>query len=290
MTTEMKEDQMFYTIFCQLQVAIYNLVIGKDLRIQNKVSWAVVAYYYSMLHSARTIVMMGEEDVPTSHGQFIKLLRQSDVKNKSWRTGTKKDFKRKDVIKKISKKTGLTCELVDGQLKIIGNNMYYSQEIRNQNSYEIYIISHQTNHSEVTPILDKGIEILNTESQLAVSSALNMFKGYINRLEPTKKDAYLSFLMGKNRYDDGFKYLFNIVFKNQNVDDELIEESKKLILPFYEINYDFNEDVKERLKEFKNNITPSSFSLKRDRMGELSTLFNRLNSVNYYYYIIPEEM
>ncbi|MCX9014692.1 MAG: hypothetical protein OIN89_07855 [Candidatus Methanoperedens sp.] len=289
MTTEMNEDQIFYTIFCQLQVAIYNLVIGKDLKNQNKASWAVVAYYYSMLHSARTIVMMGEEDVPTNHGKLIELLKESDVKNKSWRTAIPKEFGRKDIIQKISRKTGLSCETVDDRLKTIGNNMYYSQKIRNQNSYEIYIISHQTNHSEVTPILDEGIEILNTESQSAVIIALNMFKEYINQLEPTKKDAYLSFVMDENSSNDGFNYLYNVVFKNQKIPHDLIKESKTWIDPFNEIEYDVDDVVKERLKEFKNNIVQSSFSLKTDRMEGLSKLVDKLSSVNFYH-VIPEEI
>jgi hypothetical protein len=86
-STEDRRAQRWYVSFCELAAAVLDHaeglnVLRRDERRQGaaRLNWAVTAFYYALVHSARFLVFMSIGDFPKDHGPLQRVFQPSELR------------------------------------------------------------------------------------------------------------------------------------------------------------------------------------------------------------------
>jgi hypothetical protein len=269
----MDENQKLYTLFCKIETVLYNYAVAKDLRRQNKRTWSMTAYYYTLLHCARTICYMSVEDFPTQHDGFAKfLIGQPCGRITSWLNSTSNHGVRfalslNNIIESLNSKTGKSEEDITRNLEDLGAELSGTKRMREMSNYEAFIMAHQTAHISVTPSLNKGLSNIESIVKKEVKVLLEYYIDFINTLNGDVKNTYIEFLKNTTPRFAAIKYLDNMLDESK-IDKNIRKEVMDLIngiLP--KLVYDNNYD--NHLEDFFDSITLEHFFEKNEKMRKL---------------------
>lgn len=218
------ETQEIYTIYCQLSTIIHDYCIGDQLFKRNCFSWAITSKYYSMMHCGRFICLLGLKEYPRRHDHLHDFLQGKNQFNGS-------TFR--DLINSV--KSFSNIKDLEQKISRLGEKLENLKKLREHNSYDFFIISHQINHSVLSPEfrrLYKEMKKLNKDYLIFV---LDLLVDYINSLG--YKDHFASFLKDTNKKH---KWALKSLKKDLNIqkmDDKIIEKvfsilNKKLLSNF----------------------------------------------------------
>ncbi|MCZ7399920.1 MAG: hypothetical protein O8C62_09660 [Candidatus Methanoperedens sp.] len=256
-----EETQEIYKIYCQLATIIHDYAVGQQLYKKNCYSWAITANYYSLMHCGRFICLIGIKDCPKYHSDLHNFL--SGKENKFER----KSGKSVDDLLRNLQHIGDYTKLYN-KIKILGLKLEKIKKIRENNSYDFFIISHQINHSILETEFPKAYAEIKKLNYEYLNFVFELFVSYINSLD--YKDYFIGFLKDTN---NKYTWAFIDLIKNlsiQNIEPQLIEEIKILIDEklirklvggislddsfFNPITYGFYPEKYDKMKEFINNI------------------------------------
>lgn len=252
-----EETQEIYKIYCQLATIIHDYALGQQLYKKNCYSWAITANYYSLMHCGRFICLLGLKDYPNQHKNLHKFLSgQEHFKNNSFN----------DLLNKLPHVPN--TQETETKIKILGQKLEKIKKLREDNSYEFFIISHQINHSVLKTEFPKAYAEIKKLNYEYLNFVFELFVSYINSLD--YKDYFIGFLKDTN---NKYTWAFIDLIKNmgiQNIEPQLIEEIKILIDErltsklvggislndsfFNPITYGFYPDKYDKMQEFINNI------------------------------------
>lgn len=261
------QTQEIYKIYCQLATIIHDYAVGQHLFKNKCYSWAITANYYSLMHCGRFICLLGLKDFPSMHTDLFKFLtNQKKFKNRFSNRLENQEIDRARFVEFLAQQFSdawirdenpdeIIFKKENGRLNIQKNNSFNNllnnlrqftnnQELatkinqlgkkleeikllREDNSYELFIISHQINHSVLEtefPRAYKEIKRLNNEYLIFI---LELFVDYINSL--AYKDYFIGFLKDNNEtHIWAFKNLSaNLAL--QNIDPEIIQDISNMI-------------------------------------------------------------
>ena len=77
-TELLPSGQKFYTAYCLLAAATFDLAVAENLKLSRNYPWAVTAYYYSMVKSSQLLAFFAFNTYPTKHDK-IPLLLNSQI-------------------------------------------------------------------------------------------------------------------------------------------------------------------------------------------------------------------
>ena len=72
---EKHQDQKFYVSFCLLESALGDFAIAQDTHSHNKLSWASIMYYYSLVHAMRLICFIVNGDFPSLENLILNNIK-----------------------------------------------------------------------------------------------------------------------------------------------------------------------------------------------------------------------
>lgn len=196
-------DQKFYVAFCLLESALGDYAIARDLHCHNKLNWASMAYYYSLVHALRLLCFIVTGDFPTQHNRLPELY----TKNKANGGGGWLDsFVKEDPGSSISidKKhlhhhlneiagyfdgNGQSTSSLSNKLQKWGEILDKARKCREDINYECLIIAHQYKHELVTGAFDKLENVLREACETILPEVVLLFKKFIDR-DPRKRHWY----------------------------------------------------------------------------------------------------
>lgn len=215
------EIKRFYTLFCEVFTAFHNYAVAKKL-FENKIySWSLTAYYYSLMHCGRAICYMSLNCFPKRHEDLHKLLRGENLNNrvKFWRLespeGVNETHNFEELIRRLPQINGGERE----KIRRLGNYLEKIKKIREFNSYEMFIVAHQTEHAVLSPKLQEGTEKIDK----IVEDYLIFISKLLFHYTEQKGEHFKAFLLDKNQNDKwAFEYLRKSL-REQKLDEGIIE-------------------------------------------------------------------
>lgn len=210
-----EEKQKIYAHFCQLITILHDYAIGKKLFSEKSYSWAITANYYSLMHCGRFICTLGIGQYPTMHAQLHKLLSGES----SWNS-----FTSQQVYSSVdSYVSNSECKI-----ETLGNKLKVIKEIREHNSYELFIIAHQHDH---VYLKDKflacysNVESINLEY---IEFCLDMLVEYINK--SPSKEFYIAFLKNNSeKYENPIQSFITESIFIHRIDQQIMNDINQLI-------------------------------------------------------------
>ncbi|MCX9089832.1 MAG: hypothetical protein OIN90_19985 [Candidatus Methanoperedens sp.] len=210
------ETQEIYKIYCQLATIIHDYAVGCQLYKNSCYSWAITVNYYSLMHCGRFICLIGIKKFPKSHKRLNEFLSgQQKFENISLNGLF-------NILKKFTNDTKLEIKI-----KTLGNKLKKIKELREDNSYEFFIISHQINHSVLKTEFPKVYNEIRKLNEESLKFVLELLVAYINSLD--YKDYFIGFLKDT---DKNYPWAFSDLIHNlsiQNIDTSLIKDISDLI-------------------------------------------------------------
>ena len=210
-----EEKQKIYTHFCQLITILHDYALGKKLDSENSSSWAITANYYSLMHCGRFICNLGIEKYPGTHKQLHELLA-GELSGRS--------FSSQQVFTSIAQYVPNS----ENKIKTLGDKLKLIKEIREDNSYELFIIAHQHNHVFLKNIFDNcysKVESINLEY---IEFCLDLLVEYIN-ISPSK-EFYIAFLTKQSEnYGNPIQSFIDESICYNKIDIQIMNEIKQLI-------------------------------------------------------------
>jgi len=264
------EKKNFYTLFCEIFTAFYCFATGKRL-FKNKVySWAIISYYYSLMHCGRSICFMSLNCFPKRHEDLHKILKGIDINNqKFWRLESPDGVRESHNIEEILNTLPVSNNLVKLKLEKLGEYLEKIKSIREFNSYEMFIVTHQINHRELSPALKNGTEKIDKIVREYLQFLLDLLHKHVRE----KSDEFKAFLLDKNEKNNwAFEYLKNSL-KEQRFDNKIINEINMLIRERL-LNKIFAQS--ECPDNFYNTI---SFGLFNEKSGIIKKFISKINEI-----------
>lgn len=210
------EIQGIYSSYCQLATIIHDYAVGKQLYQNKCYSWAITANYYSLMHCGRFICHLGLNTFPWSHRDLHRFLSGNGRFNGNTFNDLLGNFQQFTNVHDI-----------EGKIRRLGQKLEKIKKLREDNSYEFFISSHQINHSVLNiqfPRVYGEIRNLNEEY---LKFVLELFVAYINSLD--YRDYFIAFLKDVNEnYTWAFKNLIRDM-KTQKIDEAIIQKISLLI-------------------------------------------------------------
>lgn len=219
-----EEKQKIYTHFCQLITILHNYALGKKLYSENSYSWAITANYYSLMHCGRFICNLGIEDHPTSHANLHKLLSGNSVTEGNRNRNTYKSFEYQNLLNSINSYIPNS----DSKIEILGEKLELIKQIREYNSYELFIIAHQHNHAFLKSIFSDCYSKVESINLDYIDFCLDLLVEYTNK--SSSKEFYIAFLTKESEsYGDPIQsFIEESIFENR-IDKQIMDDIKQLI-------------------------------------------------------------
>jgi len=250
--SEIKE---MYRIYCHLSTMIHDYAVGKKLQKQKCYSWALTAYYYSLMHSGRFVCYLAIKRYPRGHGELIKWLSAEDAQNHM-----------AELINHNLCQKNISSDIV--KIKRLGKILGKSKKLREDNSYELFIVAHQFNHSFLEAQFKSACSLMEKIAKEYLTLCLSFIFEYIQSYP--FKDCFISFMKDKNY---GHQWAFNSLkidlehqIRNKKIVDEvfalldielLSKINTELILEnsFFEpISFEHYSEKNEIMSTFKQNL------------------------------------
>lgn len=221
------EKQKAYKYYCQLMTILHDYAIGKQLHKNKIYSWAITSHYYSLMHCGRFICMLGIDDYLESHAQSHQLLSgtRSNVKGKN-SNGISREFNYEELLQSVDRYLPES----EDKINALGNKLKIISEIRNNNSYEHFIIAHQCDHRILKDVFSDCYSKIATINWNYIDFCLDLLVGFINIKESPFKDFYIAFL--KNQGEEYENPTQSFIFESKyvhKIDEPIIDEIKELI-------------------------------------------------------------
>jgi len=208
--SEIKE---IYRIYCHLSTIIHDYAIGRKLQKQKCYSWALTAYYYSLMHSERFICYLAIKNYPKQHRALIDFL-SGDVQYNQFTT---------EQISQNLNQRNISLDI--GKIKKLGKILEKSKKIRENNSYELFIVAHQFNHSFLEIQFTSACSLMEKIAKDYLTLCSKLLFDYIQSCN--FKYHFISFIKDKN---EGHKWAFNSLkmslnhqIKNKKIIDEVFK-------------------------------------------------------------------
>lgn len=207
------QDKKFYVAFCMLESALSDYAIARDLHLHNKLNWACITYYYSLIHALRLICFMAKGDFPKRHDKLAYLFKGKNVnggwleiflrqsENNSTKVNTVK-LNLQDIIS--SPVLENTCN-VEQKLRRWGDILDKARNLRNYTNYEGLIIAHEHAHMKVTENLRDLAKLLKKAAEEILPEVIEFFKNFIDSSHD-RKDYWYAFLNYQEK-SEGLYYL-----------------------------------------------------------------------------------
>ena len=219
-----EEKQKIYTHFCQLITILHDYALGKKLYSENSSSWAITANYYSLMHCGRFICNLGIEDHPTSHANLHKLLSGNSVAEGSRKRNTDKSFEYQNLLNSINSYIPNS----DSKIEILGEKLELIKQIREYNSYELFIIAHQHNHVFLKNIFNNCYFKVESANLDYIEFCLDLLVEYINT--SPSKEFYIAFLTKESEsYGNPVQYFIHESTFYNKIDKQIMDDIKQLI-------------------------------------------------------------
>ncbi len=254
------ETQKIYKIYCQLATIIHDYAVGQQLYKNSCYSWAITANYYSLMHCGRFIFLIGGKKYPSGHAKLHKFLSgQENCDNISLNDLSY-------ILESFFDDNELKNKIIN-----LGNKLEQIKKLRENNSYDFFIISHQIDHSVLKtefPKVYKEIKKLNEEY---LGFVFRLLVAYINSLD--YKDCFIAFLKDTNQ---NYPWAIKDLIKNlrcQNISIEIIEEISNKIDEELLNSFDSAVSLDD---SFFNPIKYNSFTDKNSKMEEFKARINAL--------------
>jgi hypothetical protein len=210
------ETQEIYKIYCQLATIIHDYAVGRQLYKNSCYSWAITANYYSLMHCGRFICLIVLKKYPERHKELHEFLSgQQKFKN----------IPLNDLFNILKKFTN--DPKIEIKIKNLGTKLEKIKKLREDNSYEFFIISHQINHSVLQTEFPKVYNEIRKLNEESLKFVLELLVVYINSLY--YKDYFTGFLKDT---DENYPWAFSDLIHNlstQKIDPPLINEISNLI-------------------------------------------------------------
>ncbi len=221
-----EEIKKFYTLFCEIFTAFHNYATAKRLFQNNIFSWSLTSYYYSLMHCGRAICFMALNCFPKGHKDLYKLLTGTGINNrKFWKLENPRGVEESHNFWEIINGLPGTNNSDELRIKKLGKDLENVKHIREFNSYEMFIVAHQIEHSILSPELKKGTERIGE----IVRNYLLFITDLLFRYVQGKSDEFKDFLLDRNQnYKWAFEHLTQSLEKQQ-FDDETIDEIDGII-------------------------------------------------------------
>lgn len=248
------ETQEIYRIYCKLATIIHDYAVGQQLYKNSCYSWAITANYYSLMHCGRFICQLGIKEYPKGHRELNEFLsgKPRGFQNNSFNTLLNN-------LRRINNN-----QEIENKIKVLGQKLKKIKELRENNSYDFFIISHQLNHSILKTEFPKAYEEIKRLNDEYLIFVFELFIAYINSLD--YKYYFIGFLKDTNKkYSWAFMDLIDNL-RIQKIDPLIIREISNLIDKnlmnkldkgillddsFYNpITYDFYPDKNKKIQEF----------------------------------------
>ncbi len=210
-----EEIQRMYKLYCSYAVIVFDLATSKQLYENRSYSWAITSGYYSLMHMGRFICLLGIGEYPTHHSNLYKFLNGNN--------GNRiRDFDHTfdELIGQL--KMYSEDESLEEEIKKFGLYLGKVKEIRENNSYDFFIIYHQINHSILSAQFERVFKIISDLMNHYFKIVSELFFDYI---EHDKNKAYfVAFLRDSNPvYEWTFKAL-NESMKAQLIKDNISKD------------------------------------------------------------------
>lgn len=254
------ETQEIYKIYCQLATIIHDYAVGQQLYKNSCYSWAITANYYSLMHCGRFICLIGIKKYPDSHAKLHKFLSGQ---------GNFDNILLNDlsiIIKSFFNDNELENKIIN-----LGNKLEKIKKLRENNSYDLFIIAHQIDHSVLKTEFPKVYEEIKKLNEESLRFVLRLLVAYINSLD--YRDYFIAFLKDTNQ---NYPWAIKDLMKNlrrQNISNKIIQE----------ISSKINEELLNNLDSavslddsFFNPIKYNSFTDKNSKMEEFKKRINAL--------------
>lgn len=180
-------DQKFYAAFCLLGAACSDYAVGIDLNNERKLTWAVTASYYALVHCGRLACFIALGDFPTSHLHLKQLFMEGQVAGRTWMGRFKgfldaddqdiepqRNFSRDDLVAHFPHAVG-----IQAQFEEWGQILSKAKDLRNDSNYEGLLIAHEYNHVKVTEALGNLVRVLRCACETVLPQAISLMKGFV---------------------------------------------------------------------------------------------------------------
>ena len=190
------EKHLFYHSYSFLKTIIHNYAISNFLLKNELYSWGITSGYYELVQTGRLYCFIASQNYPKTHLELHEFL-----------SGKRDCFYRKPIYRDRSSRPihYIRDKIIESIIEIdnnsednfrnLGNELEYLSKIRNNNSYDPFIIAHQINHEILEPEFEKLSEIMNCLNKKWLCSSFRLFLRYLKLLENKKK--YLGLLLNK---------------------------------------------------------------------------------------------
>jgi len=245
-----------YRIYSHLSTIIHDYAIGRKLQKQKCYSWALTAYYYSLMHSGRFICYLAIKDYPKGHRELINFL-SGDARYHHFTT---------EQITQHLKLRNINLDI--DKIKKLGKILGKSKKIREDNSYELFIVAHQFKHSFLETNFTSACSLMKKIAKNYLRLCSKLLLDYVQSCH--YKDYFISFIKDKNK---GHKWAFNslkVSLDNQIKDKKIVDGVFKLLNTellnkvntdliiedsFFEpISFEHYSDKNEVMHKFKQNV------------------------------------
>jgi len=266
-------DQQFYAAFCILASACSDYAVGAELRFRNKLNWACIVLYYSLVHAARLTCFVETGDFPTKHKELGDLFSQGSLRvSSSW---VKSRLQPHD--NHVEPITEFRLVGLSGENRIqLGQILTEARKLRSDVNYEGLLISNEYSHEKVTECFERLAKILNIASEQQIPKMVEVFKNFVD--ESPRTDYWYAFLNWERGHNgiwsvsdsiplgEGLFYL-EASLRYRGASKKVIAKVLHWLDPLRR-----EPDLDARLaKEVLGNIVMSVFALKSRLFGEFET-------------------
>lgn len=216
---ERRADQMFYVAFCILSTALTDYAAARELEESRKYDWAIVAYYYAMVHSARLLCFVTVGDFPKRHDSLYRLFKEptEEVGGDSWLKSLLEDFleaeradksnectnesssvrnRGENEYQQIMRNLGSTqmthADVVEGlegmgfenpeeSVRFLGDLLMWGKKLREKVNYEGLLAAHQRSHRYMTRRFREGARLMRSAASEAIQLAVDGFCKFVER-------------------------------------------------------------------------------------------------------------
>lgn len=178
-----RSAQHWYITFCLLMSATQDRLTGITLMHQRNLNWAVTAFYYSMVHSARLLFFLKYGDFPTKHADMQQVFGSQGDNARKIQFNWIKNFY--DNIAEQNKPYLVSVTISDIRRDLdlrhaIGSSLSALGKLRNDANYESLLIAHEKNHRYVPERFQKLACLSQSASASAVEHAIRQYSLAIN--------------------------------------------------------------------------------------------------------------
>lgn len=266
-----REIQNFYTLFCIVFSSLYNYALAKRLLKDRIYSWAITAYYYSLMHCARAICYMSLKCFPKQHSRIYAYMQGKTIRGAKWwkidePKGITENHDFKELIKNLPQSD---CLNIEQEIKQLGDYLEKLKELREFNSYEMFIIAHQIGHGILTPTLGEAGEKIDQIVKYYLSFLLQLLFYYTQ----DKGEYFKAFLLDNTQhYRWAFLHLRETL-ESQRFQGDIISMVERLVNEYLLRTLHTSVDCPP---QFYEKISYALFDQKKGIIRELSDLFRKI--------------